>query len=155
MSSLAVRHPRAAFSIVELIAVIVCFAVLSGIAIPRFAFYSDRRRDQACHGSLEGVRAGIQHFHANSAQEGSKPRFPTLQELRTPGVVIVDRIPPNPFVADRNIAAVVLPGQYRGGETPAFEETPTGGWRYDAASGHFWANTASRTKSPRGTENTW
>jgi type II secretory pathway pseudopilin PulG len=155
MYSLQSRTHRA-FSIVELIAAIVCIAILSGIAIPRFHEYHTSARDEACKGALAGMRAAITHFHANSATETAKPRYPTLVELRTQGVVMLERIPPNPFIPNTDIAATVIAGVWPAAGEPPVEETPTGGWRYDAATGRIWANSARRAaNSPDGPESGW
>jgi type II secretory pathway pseudopilin PulG len=145
-----------AFTIVELIAAVVCVAILSGIAIPRFHDYHTRARDEACKGALTGMRAAIAHFYANSATDANAARWPTLVELRTPGLVMQERIPPNPYIADANAAALIIAGVWPTSGEPPVEETPTAGWRYDPASGRIWANSTSRASTAaEGPESTW
>lgn len=144
-----------AFTLVELIAVIVVLAILSGIAIPRYFDYSARAREAACKGALSGMRSAIANFYANASVDGNA-RFPTLNELRTPGVVMQERIPANPYINNASINSIVIAGTWPTSGDPPVEGTPTGGWRYDANEGRIWANSDTiASTAPGGSENTW
>lgn len=97
---------RRAFTLIELIAVIVVLAILSGIALPKFFDYSARARSSAIQGSLGGVRTSIANFYANSAIAGAEPVYPTLAELTTPGTVMQEPIPANPYNGLNTVVAV-------------------------------------------------
>lgn len=123
---------RSGFTLVELIAVIVVLAVLSIVAVPKYMDYSSRARESATRGVLGNVRTAIANFQANSAASGAAA-FPTLTQLQTPGTVLNDAVPANPYNNNATVAAAVW------ASTPP--TSGTAGWNYDAALGRFWANT--------------
>ncbi len=136
--TITVRTPFRAFTLIELIAVIVVLAILSGVALPKFFDYSSKAKESACMGALGGVRSAIMNFHSNSVVEsidtGATPAYPTLTELETTGTVMQDTIPDNPYNGSNDVQAA----------TWDVEDPPVSGdagWNYDASSGKFWANT--------------
>jgi prepilin-type N-terminal cleavage/methylation domain-containing protein len=143
------------FTLVELLAVVVVLAILSGIAVPRYFDYSAHMREDSCRASLEAMRTAIAHFHAMSEAEG-KPRWPTLVEIRTVGVVFPEKPPVNPYLSSANNNSLIIAGTWPLTGAPPVESTPTGGWCYDVNSGRIWANSATiPAKAPGGPENTW
>ena len=72
------RRPIArAFTLIELIAVIVVLAILAGVAIPKYFDYAANARESSTKGTLGGVRSAIANFYANSAVSGA-PAYPSL-----------------------------------------------------------------------------
>ena len=142
MSPSLVRRNAAlrAFTLVELIVVIVVLAILAGVAIPKYIDYSANAKAAACRGVLGGARSAIANFYANSAVSGT-PAWPTLVQMQTTGTVMQEALPNNPYMTNNTIAAATW------ATTPP--TSGTNGWNYDATTGHFWAN--STTVS----ENTW
>src|SRR4029077_9339667 len=66
--TLARRSPVArAFTLIELIVVIVVLAILAGVAIPKYIDYTSNAKASATRGVLGGVRSAIANFYANSA----------------------------------------------------------------------------------------
>ncbi|GAB4548467.1 MAG: hypothetical protein Tsb0013_09070 [Phycisphaerales bacterium] len=137
---------RRAFTLIELIAVIVVLAILSGVAIPKYLDYSARARSSALQGALGGVRSGIANFYANSAIEGTTA-YPTLAELTQVGTVMQEGIPTNPYNGLNTVIAA--------SQAEATNRTVSGtaaGWRYfvDNASNPpvavFYANTDDQTR---------
>lgn len=126
------RASTRAFTLIELIAVIVVLAIISGIAIPKYFDYAAKARESATKGALGGVRSGIANYYANSALSGTAT-FPTLTQIQTVGTVMQERIPPNPY----NNSAIVLTATWDAISPPV---AGTGGWNYDPATGRFWAN---------------
>lgn len=122
---------RRAFTLIELVAVIVVLAILAGVALPKYFDYAAQARESACKGILGGVRAGVASFYANEAINGSA-RYPTLLELQALGTVMQEPVPENPYNGDATLAAATYasPPPVSG----------TNGWNYDAATGRFWAN---------------
>lgn len=126
------RHPIArAFTLVELIVVIVVLAVLSAVAIPKYIDYSANAKSAACKGVLGNVRSAVANFYANAAVGGT-PAFPTLVQLQTNGSVLQDTVPTNPYNSSATIQAATWAA------SPPV--SGTAGWNYDAATGKFWAN---------------
>ena len=128
------RNPVArAFTLIELIAVIVVLAILSGIAIPKYFDYAARAKESATKGALGGVRSSIANFYANSAVNGT-PTYPTLAQLTTVGTVCQEAIPDNPYKTSNAVRAATW------ATTPPVSTSAAEGWNYDAAAGRFWAN---------------
>ena len=130
-----------AFTLIELVIVIVVLGILATVAIPKFFDFTGDAKAAACKGALGGVRAAIANFYAYKATPagGGTPAYPTLTELRTEGVVMAEGIPDNPYSSSSAKNGVVA-GTARG--TPVTSGT-TGGWCYKASTGEFWADTAS------------
>ena len=87
---------RRAFTLVELVAVMVVLAVLAGVAIPKYFDYSDRAKAAAIEGSLGGVRTGLANYYANEAVDG-EAEYPDFVEFTTIGTVMQEAVPANPF----------------------------------------------------------
>ena len=100
---------RRAFTLIELIAVIVVLAILAGVALPKYFDYSANAKESAVRGTLGGVREGIANFYANAAISGM-PAYPTLAQLNATGTVMQEAIPENPYKNTAN-AAVVREGR--------------------------------------------
>ena len=100
-SNIATRV-RKGFTLIELIAVLVVLAILSGVALPKYFDYSERARTSSVQGSLGGVRTAVANFFANTSIEGNG-RYPTLQELTTVGAVMQEGIPANPYNGLTNV----------------------------------------------------
>ena len=128
-------HRNLAFTLIELIAVIVVLAILSGVALPKFYDYSAKAKESACKGALGGVRAGISNYYANQAISGTAA-YPTLLQLETLGTVMQEVIPDNPYNGSNDVAAATWDAN-----DPPVDGTE--GWNYDATSGKFWPNSDS------------
>ncbi|MDX2147121.1 MAG: prepilin-type N-terminal cleavage/methylation domain-containing protein [Planctomycetota bacterium] len=122
---------RRAFTLVELIAVIVVLAVLSAVAIPKYFDYTARARESTVRGILGATRSAIANFHANTSVTGTSA-YPTLVQLQTAGTVLQDLVPENPY----NDSATILAASW----SSAQAVSGVGGWNYDATTGRFWAN---------------
>jgi prepilin-type N-terminal cleavage/methylation domain-containing protein len=123
---------RNAFTLIELIAVIVVLAILAGVALPKYFDYAAQAKVSACKGALGGVRAGIANYYANSALTGTAA-YPTLVQLETLGTVMQEPIPDNPYQNDNDVVAAT----WDPADPPV---SGTEGWNYDASNGRFWAN---------------
>jgi len=129
------RGAHRAFTLIELIAVIVVLAILSGVALPKFFDYSAKAKESACRGTLGGVRSAIANFYSNSAVSGAAI-YPTIAQLRTVGTVMQEIIPENPYNGDARIRAATW-------DPAAPPVAGTRGWCYDEAAGKFWPNSNS------------
>ncbi len=135
---------RRAFTLIELLAVVIILAILAGVALPRFFNYQIEARDASCKGTLGGVRAGLANYYADQAITNGAAVYPTLAQLTTVTTVMQEAIPDNPY----------------GGTTPGVVTTAAkvdsddrnlvggggiGGWAYFDGTGGFpavfYANT--------------
>ena len=91
----AVRKSRA-FTLVELIVIIVVLAILSGVAIPKYIDYTTSAKSSAAKATIGAVRSAIANFYANSAVTGTVG-WPTLVQLQTVGSVMQEVLPNNPY----------------------------------------------------------
>lgn len=135
-----------AFTLIELIAVLVVLAVLSGVALPKYFDYSARAKSSALQGGLGGVRSAMANFFSNSVVEGTTA-YPTLAELTTTGTVLTDEIPANPYNGLSNVIAATA--QEAAARTISQQAA---GWRYyvdnsaDPPVAIFYANSEDETK---------
>lgn len=136
MTLASVRHSPTtrAFTLVELIVVIVVLAILSGVAIPRYIDYSTRAKESAARATLGGVRSAIANFYANSALTGT-PTWPTLVQIQTLGTVMQEALPANPY----NNSAVIAAATWA--TTPPV--SGANGYNFDATAGKFWLNSTT------------
>ncbi|MDX2017957.1 MAG: prepilin-type N-terminal cleavage/methylation domain-containing protein [Planctomycetota bacterium] len=126
----AVRRSKA-FTLIELIAVIVVLALLSIVAIPKYLDYSANARASSTKAVLGNVRSAVANFYANSAVSGTAT-YPTLVQMQTVGTVMQEAIPANPYNNSATITAATW--------STAQAVSGSAGWNYDAAAGRFWAN---------------
>lgn len=61
--SISIPRSARAFTLIELIAVIVVLAVLAGVALPRYFSYRDAALEAADAGALGGIAAAFNHAH--------------------------------------------------------------------------------------------
>lgn len=137
-------HRRSAFTLVELIVVIVVLAILSGVAIPKYFDYAARARESACKATLGAVRSAVANYYSNQLVTLGTGTYPSLQQLDTTGTVLQEVIPANPF----NNSATISAATYSVSAPPT---AGNAGWNYDVSSGKFWANTNTTGIA----ENTW
>ena len=94
---MVIHVTRRAFTLIELLGVMLILAILAGIAIPKFIDLQARAKESGCKGVLSGVRAGMANFFANQAMTTGTPAYPTFAELPDPGVVMVGELSENPY----------------------------------------------------------
>ena len=144
---------RRAFTLIELIAVIVVLAILAGVAVPRYFDYTDRAKASAVQGTVGNIRSAIQNFYANASLAGT-PAYPTLAQLTTAGAVIQDAFPVNPY---NNLSSATTATS---ADFTARTVAGTAGWRYyvdnttvPPASG-FYINSTNTTTVSNGSGGT-
>jgi prepilin-type N-terminal cleavage/methylation domain-containing protein len=141
-----VKRVRSGFTLIELIAVLVVLAILSGVALPKYFDYSERAKTSALQGSLGGVRTAIANFYANSSIDG-EGRYPTLEELTAVGDVMQEGVPANPY---NSFNTVIAPNQSEAENRRV--SNSQAGWRYfvdndaDPPVAIFYANSEDETK---------
>lgn len=127
---------RRAFTLIELIAVIIVLAILAGVAVPKYFDYSTKAKESAAKATLGATRSAIASFYADAALNSGSGAYPTLTELETDGDVLEQGVPVNPY----NGSADVQAATWNAADPPV---SGTAGWNYDAATGRFWANSAT------------
>lgn len=130
------RHHRSAFTLVELIAVIIVLAILAGVAVPKYFDYTAKARESATKATIGNARSAIANFYANAALENGAAAYPTLTEIETVGVVFDQPIPENPFNGSSDVQAATWDP-----DNPPV--SGNAGWNYDASAGRFWANSST------------
>ena len=113
-----------AFTLVELLVVIVMLGILAAIAVPKFSSATDDARSASTQSTLAGVRAAIATFRMNAVINGNDP-FPTLAELTGTTVVKFD-IPQNPFTGVSGVQAV----SYGQATSRSVISQNSAGWNY-------------------------
>ena len=146
---------RRAFTLIELVAVMIILAILAGIAIPKYFDYADRARTSSTVGTLGGVRTGIASFFADSSISGTAA-YPTYVELTTVGTVMQEALPDLPYNDIPDVADITLLAS----ATARVVASPTTiGWNYyvdNTASppiAIFWANSTTDTTKNDGAGN--
>ena len=129
------------FTLVEMVIAIVILGILASVAIPKFYNLSSDAKSAACKSSLGTVRSSIAAYYAYTASPsgGASATWPTLTQLTDSSTVLETALPDNPYSTSGTQNACIA-GTTLG--TPATAGT-TGGWCYKAATGQFWADTAS------------
>ncbi len=133
------RKPRNAFTLVEVLIVVVIMAILAAAVIPQFTDSSNDARASTATMNLHTLRAQIQLYRLQ--HEGRNPSA-TLEELTKQTDVTgaegtdfgpyLQFIPENPFTRSNTVrAATSNPPAAASGAADA-------GWLYHAATGNIW-----------------
>ncbi len=145
MAHLHTTRRSTAFTLIELIAVVLILSLLAGVAAPRYFDYAANARTSALQGTLGNVRSALNNFYTN-ASLGGTPRYPTLAELTTGGAVVLNAFPSMPYNNLNTVSAATS------AEFAARTVSGTAGWRYFAdnaitppQSGFYANSTASTT----------
>ena len=141
MGPKTMRSGRGGFSLIELVIVIAILGILAAVAIPKFIDFTGDAKEAACKGSLGTVRSAIANYYGWSATPsgGGSAAWPSLAQVTDGTTVLQTETPDNPYSSGGDPNAVIV-GVTKG--TPVTAGT-TGAWCYKAASGEFWADTAS------------
>ncbi|MBL0921894.1 MAG: prepilin-type N-terminal cleavage/methylation domain-containing protein [Phycisphaerales bacterium] len=138
---------RRAFTLIELVAVMVVLAVLAGVAIPKYFDYADRAKTSSVQGTLGAVRTALANFYTEAAVAGDAA-YPTLAEIRTVGTVMQEAIPANPY---NNLSTIQRITVLADAQNRAVSNTTQFGWNYYFDNNAnppvtiFWANSTDQT----------
>ena len=126
-TNVTVSRPRTtgrAFTLIELVVVVILLAIMAGVALPVYFDLQAEARESAIKGSLGGVRAGIVQFMADQVVNGGGLMYPTLPELTTTGTVMLDLLPENPLKETNTVVSATV------AQAAARTTGGPGGWRY-------------------------
>lgn len=122
-SPVPARRPRRAFSLLEVMIVVIVIGVLAAMVVPRFAGVNDEARAAAAVGALSSIRAAVAAYRTEALLLSRGP-YPALSDLTTPGRVLQQELPANPFNGLRTAQAVTA------NQAAARTVTGTFGWNY-------------------------
>lgn len=123
----SVSKVRRAFSLVELVVVVLIVGILAAVAAPKMFDTSTKARESATKASLSVVRNAIELYYSeNATYPASATSLPTDLQRYLKG--------PFPVSAYGKKDASVLDGNAADGST---------GWVYEKATGNFWVNDAT------------
>ena len=136
---------RNAFTLIEVLIVVIIMAVLAATIIPQFTTSTKDAKESSLKFNMHTMRAQIELYKAQ--HNGTYPpiennSIPKLTKKTTAGGAdngdlgpYVDQIPANPCDGKNFVTAVSL-----NGAIPTGPADGNGGWQYDAATGQIWPN---------------
>jgi general secretion pathway protein G len=145
-------HPvRRAFTVVEVMVVVLMIGILAAIVVPQFGGVTSDAKSGAAQGALAGIRSGIAGFRSKAILAGSTP-FPTLTQVTTVGTVLQGPLPVNPY---NSLASVQTVTSAQAAARTVISPT-TYGWNYfvdntaTPPTAIFYANTSTTTTVSNG-----
>lgn len=142
--------PRA-FSLLEVLVVVVVLGILAAVVVPRFTGVQDEARASALQSALGGVRSGLATFRTNALISGTDP-YPTIAQLEANGTVIQGDLPVNPYTNLRDVQEVSEAAAH----ARSVINTGAFGWNFfvdadaDPPVAVFYANSDALTTVPDG-----
>lgn len=143
-----------AFTLIEVLIVVVILGVLAAVTIPKFATASDDAKTSAIQSTVAGVRSSIATFRTNAVIQGNPP-YPSIAQLTDGSVLKVD-IPINSFTNVSGVQSVSA----QQANARAVVSPLAAGWNYFVDNSAnppvaiFYANTDAQTTAPDGTGST-
>jgi len=126
------------FTLIELVIIIVILGILAAVAIPKYQDLSGEAREASARSSLGSLRSAITIYYANQAVQNGTAIWPSLADVRTPGTVMAQGVPANPYQVTVPDSIVDATGQAKGTVIGA-----SGGWAYNSTTGEIWLNSNS------------
>ncbi|MHC4180249.1 MAG: type II secretion system protein [Planctomycetota bacterium] len=127
------KYGRRAFSLIEILIVVVLLAILAATILPQFSDSTVDAKTSAMNSDLHSLHSHLQRY---KAENGDYPAALSDLTAVTPAGYgpYIDEVPENPFNFSSAVAAVssVPTGPNASGE----------GWLYLEATGQVWANCA-------------
>lgn len=125
------------FTLIELVIIIVILGILAAVAIPKYQDITGEAKEASARAALGSLRSGVTIYYANQAVTTGTAIWPSVVQVSTPGTVMAQSIPPNPYQAEANAPDSIVTGVTKGTTVGT-----RGGWAYNAATGEIWPNTS-------------
>lgn len=144
------RAAHNAFTLIEVLIVVLILGILAAVAVPKFSTASDDARTAATQSTLAGVRSAIATYRTGAVIAGDDP-YPTLSQL-TDGTVLRFDLPVNPFTKLGGVQGV----SSAQANTRTVVNPTTNGWNYFVDNDAnppvvvFYANCDDATTAPDG-----
>ncbi len=143
------NHPRNAFTLIEVLIVVVIMAVLAATIIPQFSSSTKDAKNSSLQFNLHTMRSQIQMYKIEHLSQ-----FPPFADFvnqmtkatdvdgntsgTTPyGPYVTGDIPANPFNGNNTVAQVATAGT-----VPVAVVAGGAGWQFDETTGGFYPNNA-------------
>jgi prepilin-type N-terminal cleavage/methylation domain-containing protein len=144
---------RHAFTLIEVLIVVIIMAVLAATIIPQFSSSTNDAKDSSLKFNLHTVRSQIEIYKAN--HNATYPKLATFADQMTKktttdgattgdtvwGPYIQGEIPANPFNGSKTLVAVATAGT-----VPTGVVSGGAGWQYDESNGGFFPNNSEYYK---------
>ena len=130
------NRKQTAFTLVELVVVILILGILAGVAAPKFLNTSQTATDNGLRQTLSIIRDAIELYVADNG--GSLPASPTTSALHAHlSPYIRGTFPVSPVGAMNNLIESSSDDPLTG------TASPTEGWKYNPSTGEFICNSAA------------
>jgi len=142
---------RSAFTLIEVLIVVVIVAILAATILPRFSDSTQEAKLSALKSNIHLLRTyaeAYRMYHSDSYPAIIDNDLPQLTSATNAsgtigpagpdfpyGPYISQQLPLNPFDGSRKVTAVA-----KAGEKPTGVVGTLGGWQYDASNGFVWPN---------------
>lgn len=170
------QNKKHAFTLIELVLVILVLGILAAIAIPNFTDFRSDARNASTQGGLGAIRSAVSVARAAIAlkEDSSTPNYPAIAEMQTnafqaashpklaaAGEKIMDNtsgFPVNPWslstIPVGQQSSIYDCGTMSLGAVRTTASQIDHGWCYKGSTGNFWAN-SDRNGSAGTTENSY
>ena len=141
---------RNAFTLIEVLIVVIIMAVLAATIIPQFSSSTKDAKESSLKFNLHTIRSQIEMYKAHHTNnEPTSTNFVAQMTGKTDidgtlnaangdyGPYIQGEIPENPFNGHNGVVAVATPGT-----APTAIIAGDHGWQYDESTGDFYPNNA-------------
>ncbi len=138
---------RRAFTLIEVLIVVIIMAVLAATIIPQFSSSTNDAKDSSLKFNLHTIRSQIELYKTN--HNSTYPKLTTFADQMTKkttvdgatsgdtvwGPYVTGDIPANPFNSSNVVVGVASPGV-----VPTAVVSGGAGWQYDESNGGFYPN---------------